>query len=529
MLSIPELNFGFNDAENYRRKENKELFNHIFLRTDALERLCEMNNYFLIGEKGTGKTAYAVFLSNNFYKNNFATIRSIRETEYLKFLTLKKERHLALSDYTNIWKVIIYILLAEQVSRFEKGNLISRFSKFQNLKKAMDEYYTNAFSPEIIYAIRFAEESKIAAELIAHYAKVGGEETTNVSFTEERFQTNLLYIQKKFEDALGSLKISNNHILFIDGVDIRPSSIPYDEYIECVKGLANAIWSVNNDFFSSIRDSKGRIRTVLLIRPDIFNSLGLQNQNNKIRDNSVLLDWRTTYPEYRQSGLFKMADNLLRVQQKEILSEGQAWDYYFQYDAPNVKDRTITSPTSFIEFLRFSLYRPRDIITMLRMLRENYIEQNSTNDVFIEKDFDHPTFRRNLSDYLLGEIKDHLAFYYSSSDYELFLKFFEYLNGSYGFTYDEYLTAYSTFIKFITDNKKERPVFFETPDIFLQFLYDLNILCYVEETIDEPFIRWCFRERSLSNISPKVKTHMRYEIHYGFSKSLNLGKYIFKQ
>jgi len=222
-----------------------------------------------------------------------------------------------------------------------------------------------------------------------------------------------------------------------------------------------------------------------------------------------------------------MADMLLRAQQKEILSEGKAWDYYFPYDAPNVK-ANITSPTSFIEFLRFSLYRPRDIVTMLRILQENHIEQNSTNDVFNEKDFDHPTFRRKLSDYLLGEIKDHLAFYYSNEDYELFLKFFEYLNGSYAFSYTEYLTAYDAFIKFITENKKEKPVFFETPDIFLQFLYDLNILCYVEETFDEQFMRWCFRERSISIISPKVKTHMRYEIHYGFSKALNLGKPIFK-
>jgi hypothetical protein len=38
MRSIAELNFGFSDAENYKRRENKDLFNQLFVRDDALER-----------------------------------------------------------------------------------------------------------------------------------------------------------------------------------------------------------------------------------------------------------------------------------------------------------------------------------------------------------------------------------------------------------------------------------------------------------------------------------------------------------
>jgi DNA replication protein DnaC len=62
---LANLTFGFSDAENYRRRENKDLFNRIFLRTDELEKLKRQNTYFLVGEKGTGKTAYAVYMSNS--------------------------------------------------------------------------------------------------------------------------------------------------------------------------------------------------------------------------------------------------------------------------------------------------------------------------------------------------------------------------------------------------------------------------------------------------------------------------------
>ena len=38
-------------------------------------------------------------------------------------------------------------------------------------------------------------------------------------------------------------------------------------------------------------------------------------------------------------------------------------------------------------------------------------------------------------------------------------------------------------------------------------------MAYVLDTKDEPFFGYCFRERSPSNISPKVRTHARFDVH----------------
>ena len=66
-----ELKFGYADATMYSQKGDKEFFNKFFYRNAHLDRLCQNEISFLIGEKGTGKTAYAVYLSNNEYKNIF--------------------------------------------------------------------------------------------------------------------------------------------------------------------------------------------------------------------------------------------------------------------------------------------------------------------------------------------------------------------------------------------------------------------------------------------------------------------------
>ncbi len=526
MKTIDELSFGFSDAENYKRRENKDFLNKSFIKNQALGKLCQPSTTFLVGDKGTGKTAYSVYMVNNTYQNNCASIRYIRETEYQKFITLKKEKQLDLSDYSSIWKVIVYMLLAEQVYKKEDGNsFFKKFTKFQALYDAIQEYYVHAFSPEIKYVLQFIQESKLAAELLSKYAKASGEQKEGVVFSESRFQTNLLYIQKNFENALSSIKLEKNHILFIDGIDIRPSSIPYDEYLECIKGLGNAVWEINNDFFPSIRDSKGRMRAVLLIRPDIFASLGLQNQNTKIRDNSVLLNWSTTYRDHRHSDLFKMSDLLLQYQQQDDkFNNGDCWDHYFPFDTPSL-DEQFKKPSSFVNFLRYALYRPRDIVTMLSMIQERAVANNGNQTVFSQNDFNDRTFKRNYSDYLLGEVKDQLAFYYSDQDYENFLKFFEFLNGSNKFSYQTYLASFNAHSDFLKSSSKLRPRFMSSPEVFLQFLYDLNIVCYQERLeTGKNHIHWCFKDRTYSNLSPKVKLNETYEIFYGISKALNTGR-----
>jgi hypothetical protein len=526
MKKLADLNLGFADAENYKRRENKELLNNVFVRNEYLDRLCEPAMSFLIGEKGTGKTVYSVFLANNDYKNTRGALRYIRETDYRKFLALKGERTLNLSDFSSIWKVIILLLLCGELREKEQPALLARMtSRFKAINDAIDEYYAAAFAPEITQALQFVEESKLSAELIAKHLKAAGEEKESATFSATRFQVNLLYIQRKFEAALAAFKPDSNHILFIDGIDIRPATIPFEEYKECVQGLANAVWELNNDFFPTIKGGKGRLRAVLLLRPDIFVNLGLQNQNTKIRDNSVYLDWRTEYANYRTSNLFHTTDHLLAWQQRLKMAPGDAWNLYFPWDTPGISSAYV-SPTSFLNLLRYSYHRPRDIVTALRLMRDVAVKNNREKQFFVLEDFDNDAFQTQYSEYLLGEVKDHLVFYYSLKDYELFLKFFEFLQGAHAFTYKTYLSAFAMLERHINSIDAKPPQFTATPNDFLQFLYDSNVICYLEDPDEggRPFLRWCFRERAYSNIAPKVKEGMRYEVFYGLAKALNVGK-----
>ena len=522
MLGPPKIDLGFADAENYRRRENRELLNTVFVKNRFLEDLLKPSTFFLIGEKGTGKTAYAVFMANNYYGQTKAVLKYVRETEYDKFVSLKSTKNLVLSDYRTIWRVIVLLLLAKSI---EKSNLEWQFSKtikYNALMNAVDDFYQQAFSPEIQTVMNFVEGSNVAVELISKHLKLGGGETVRTSINSTKFQTELLYIEEQLKSALKGLKLKTNLMLFIDGIDVRPGEIPFNEYLDCVKGLGNAIWDLNNDFFPSIRDSVGRFRIVLLARPDIFTSINLQNLTNKVTDNSVYLDWRTTYAEYRSSPLFELCDKILAVQQELIGPVGTVWDHYFPWKVWTNRGGGNNDP-SFVDFLRKSYSRPRDHLTMMQLLQRHYIATGSTSPTFTKRQFNSDDFRRNLSQYLMGGIRDQLSFYYTDYDYAMFLKFFTFLGGSSRFSYDTYMTAYENFRKYVADNHQETPAFIETSDSFIQFLYDTNIVSYVEHTDTQNFFHWCYRERGPANISPKVMFKCDYQVHSGLQRILNLG------
>ena len=132
--SIESLNLGFSDAQNYTQRGNKQILSEVFVKNAYLTKLLLPNVYYLIGEKGTGKTAYAAFLSNNEYNNNKSILKYISGTDYEKFYELKKRNQIDISGYVDIWKTILLLLLAKSVTGNDK--VVSVFSK-NNLSKLM--------------------------------------------------------------------------------------------------------------------------------------------------------------------------------------------------------------------------------------------------------------------------------------------------------------------------------------------------------------------------------------------------------
>lgn len=522
LKNIEQLNLGFSDAQNYTKRANKQMFNSVFVKNDFLEKLLSPNVYYLIGEKGTGKTAYATFLNNNDYANCKSFLKFISGTDYERFHELKKKQHIDISGYVDIWKTILLLLLAKSITDNEKTKSPFIKTKHSQLMKAIDEYYHNAFSPEIISALRIIDSSEIAAKLIFKYVEAGGKAESSIEYNEQRLQINLYYICRHFSDSFSKMKLDKDVLLLIDGIDIRPAQIPYEEYLECIKGLATACWTLNTELFANVKDSKGQIRIVLLLRPDIFNSLDMQNATNKLADNAVYLDWRTTYTDYKNSKLYIMANRLLAYNQDD--KSDSIWEEYFPWKLPASSENR-TKDTAFMEFLKISLSRPRDIQRILSLIRDRMLSENKGDLLYFDYNaYNSDKFQNDYSEYFLSSLKDQLSFYYSDEEYQHFRKFFDFFNEP-QFSYNKYKESYNKFVEYILNNAKDIPVFVEDEKKFLQFLYDCNVITAIEG--NGSYFHFSYREKSPSNIAPKVPIadNVSYRFHYGLYKKTKMGRY----
>lgn len=532
MKSLSEIDFGYGDAANYKNNRRySDLFSKVFVKDEKLDSLMREDTYYLIGDKGTGKTAYSVFLENNEYKNTQSKVINLEATDYRIFLNLRKLGFLQLSDFSRVWRIVLLVMIAESIGKKDIHAFGPKRSElFEQLKSKIDTYYESAYIPEISGTIKYVFDEACSAQAGINFNALGlgGDLHSDFSqkviseYTVQKFQNNLIEMEHQFRNAFKRLKINKNKFIFIDSIDVKLNDFTEQEYQSCIQGLAAAIWSVNTEIFRAMPESPGFLKVVLSIRTDMFTKLNLHNQANKIRDNSVLLDWRTTYKSYRNSALFQLCNNLLSYQ-NDIIGGTTPWDYYFPWntDSTNFDKRDVDD--SFINCLRYSLSRPRDLISIMKAIQREH-KKNGHGLVSTLEDFKSNNTENEISNYYLDEAKDWCLHKFSDEEFNTLTFFFQFLNGNSKFTYSEYRDIFDKYVQQV--DKRHMEIFEEVldPDAFLQLLYDLNMICYYDkDRYGNDLFRFCYREREIYNLAPQVKTDSVYGVHNALLKALNLG------
>lgn len=510
----------FNDALNYRGRSQKEFFQKLFLRTDELQHLLNPQVYFLMGEKGSGKTAYAVYLENNTVDRHKCKLTTMTETQYKRFIELKRQGKLSYSDYANIWRSMLLFITGRMLVEKSKNPMHFLTGKFSKVEREIKRWSKNALNPEVESAFEAINSESLNARLKNDKAgEFGGELKNQKTEKESVLKHHLLETESSLKDAISSLSLTDDHILFIDGIDYRPESVPYLEYIECIKGLGEAVWQLNTEYFNTIRDSKGRIKIVLLVRPDVFHKLNLYNSNSRLQDNCVFLDWSTTEKEHGESTLFEVSGKYFSSQQKFKAEPSEAWEqYYFTLNSPG---------HIFKRLLRLSFHKPRDILTYVRITKKHASKGQGRNATQFPSNIStEAAVSREFSDYLLGEVKNYAAFYMHQEDFNKYLKFFQYLDGKPRFNMDEFRTSFVKFKGWADGERFHATEYLRDAESLLQLLYDVNVIGYSEsvEKDGELFIHWSYRERSANNVAPQVKTTGTLMLNPGIAKALDIGK-----
>jgi len=95
------------------RQENTNYFHN----TIEAKELIDGKKYFVIGRKGTGKTAIAEHISKKIDANHFSEKLSFKNFPFNYLYTLENTKYTAPNQYITIWKYLIYSCVCKMMTK----------------------------------------------------------------------------------------------------------------------------------------------------------------------------------------------------------------------------------------------------------------------------------------------------------------------------------------------------------------------------------------------------------------------------
>lgn len=506
-VSLKDIYFGRADGS---QEAEEERFEDLFYKgNNKYDLLCDDINKFIIsGKKGTGKTILAKYFEKEKNKDKIPT-KILNKRELVLNIYLEKGQYELDREETELF--IEYTLLCE-ISKvmlehkrkfvhiknvFKCGRIVQHLNKLKKL--VVDRF------PEDNYGIQSFETS----DAIEAEVKCGlGSETSNFSSgMKANASVGKIFNKNSYFHIINGIKGSLLYLLkalpinlIFDDLDELDEKIDGNESL--VKFLIDFIEvanSLNNDFRKNrIEDS----RIIILMRSDIIKVLNenSSNLNKIIADSEIRLNW---IKKVRGSKMHPLMELIVTKIKKsngmlEHLSNDEVMRQFFPEKVNGIPIMD--------HMLNCSFGRPRDIINMLNIIKNEYPEaQYFSADSFKDT---QQEYSRKFTDELRNELSTH----YEQEIIEECFNIIHYINKKEFWMSD---------IKAAMENHKEKIVFFTTEEKFADFIYKHGIAgnTWRNENPNERKkynFSWKYREDGSENPDYDKK----FYLHLGLRKSL---------
>lgn len=496
---LKQIDFGDIDANADPNLEN------YFIDNNYWNRIVEKTTYFVVGKKGTGKSAiyqylYQLAIANGTLISN----KDFGEFPFEKLMLLSDDSFSKPNQYQSIWHHVIINILIELIIRNEGADKNKYY-------KQLKDYYDICIGDVVnLHKDTITKVKKTGVSLVL--SKIG--------ISPSIAQENELVHQLGSGDTNISL-INSNLISLIENYLItRDDNTPYliqfdrlddsynqyadvETYYNVISSLLKTVYNLNN----KLRLKKiNNVKIIVYLRSDIINEICKRDSESaRWDDYTYKINWSIINKDDWNNPL------LLQMLNKRIQnSVGPNVDFYdiFDKDAVNLKlYNLITKKLGrykmdvFRYIVNPTFHRPRDIIQFCKKIQEetedfeNCEKITSTIIKNAEKKFAFWLVSKELA----NEIN---PIYNVDDVYELLRGM-----GSKPF-------KYGYFIECI---KKSELCKKDNPEKIIEYLYDTGLIMNVNKDINGKLIY-----RSIIRNESKVNTRMMLKLHPGVWKGLNV-------
>lgn len=385
-----------------------------FFHVEEVESIQCGEKAYVIGRKGTGKTAIAQYLLGVSNHETFSAMLSFKNFPFNDLYALKNAGFTAPNQYITLWKYLIYCNVARLMAKNEAIDLAIRGP------------LTKLYEPEPIEYLERSVGKWTATDfnisVLGNGGGAKGQITKNNSNWIERTQALERIIAEHIDDS--------KYLILFDELDedyrYMTEASRYQNFTDLLTGLFKAI----QDIKSVLRNTRAKIFPVVFLRDDIYDILQ-DPDKTKWDDAKIDLDWNLA--RLKQLIAFRISRTQNPAGSK-IMNFDESWRLVFNDIKITYGTRQYKNQSTFEYILKSTHMRPRDLIRYLTEYAKVALETKDKLSERTVKLADHA-----FSGYLRRELQDEIGGVVPHAQ-----KLFDVLATlrKQTFTHDEFATAY---------------------------------------------------------------------------------------
>ena len=339
---------------------------------------------YVIGRKGSGKTAISEYLGRITAPDTFSEKLTFKNFPFNELYSLKNEGFTTPNQYITLWKYVIYSTICKLMSKNENIDL--------ELKSDLEKIYGN----DTLTLDRRLEKwvgKEFSVSILGLSIKVSRDASK---------AGTLSWIERVavLEDVILKYVDSARYFIIFDELDEDYRNIiqqsQYNQYTALVTSLFKAVQDIKSIFKDADRY---RIMPIVFLRDDIYEIIQ-DADKNKWNDFKIELSWDEE--KIRKLVAFRIT-RAKDSKASKPLSFDKAWELLVGRQNMRVGTRQRTEIDSF-EFIARSTYlRPRDFVKYLQGCAQEAAEKDGLIRGVTIKNVDTA-----FSNYLKDELKDEL-------------------------------------------------------------------------------------------------------------------------
>lgn len=344
------------EFENWKLEAKLEDSERYFYEIDEVEAIRRGNKSYVIGRKGTGKTAIGErFLTHRGNTPYFSAKVSFKNFPFNQLYANEDKIYTRPNQFITVWKYIVYMAVCRLMRDNQRINYDARAylqklipgDSAHNIARLIPRWVGKDFEVKI-----FGSGAKIG---IDKQAGSSGEDWTSKVDILERF------ILSEADESTYFVLFDELDEDYKDVIDKYQSH----EYIDLITSLFKAVQDIRSVF----RSSKAKVLPVVFLRDDIYDLLQ-DSDKNKWNDLKVELAWDE-----------KKIQNLLAFRISRAIdpaghsrSFGESWEAAFAPGGVPVGHKQLQRMPVFQYIARSTLLRPRDFVRYIQVAAEEQMK-----------------------------------------------------------------------------------------------------------------------------------------------------------